>query len=425
MRDKCFCFCHSARTEFFIYKGDLVMQKITLIAKSFKKMDDPTGSPDGRVKYVCYVKANSIPQEMNDWFSTNPREQKMSTNVAKKITESLRDNKNFHELNRGVLISALDVKYDNATKELCITLDNPEVHGNIDGGHTLRAILSANISHTLNENRYVFFEIITGIDSPVELAAARNTSVQVDLKSIAELEKSFEEIKSAFDGLCFANRIQYKMNEHYGEEDITPIDVREIIAITAMFSQSMYPFKTSLGTLNESQPIQCYSGKETTLRKFLNMDGSDKHQQKINRDTMVKMMKPIIKDIFDLWETIELEFATTANATNRRYGTRKYSKYHNGDVVGKTMFSEKEVLYVVPKGLMYPLVGSFRALVQMDDKTGMYGWKKHPLDVWKALGSKLVGIILDEKAETPDSLAKNTNLWSNLFKEIYIYAYMN
>lgn len=88
-------------------------------------MDDPTGSPDGRVKYVCYVKANSIPQEMDDWFSTNPREQKMSTNVAKKITESLRDNENFHELNRGVLISALDVKYNTSTKELCLTLDNP------------------------------------------------------------------------------------------------------------------------------------------------------------------------------------------------------------------------------------------------------------------------------------------------------------
>ena len=122
------------------------MQKMILIAKSFKKMDDPTGLPDGHVKYVCYVKANSIPQEMNDWFSTNPREQKMSTNVARKITESLRDNDNFHELNRGVLISAFDVKYDNATKELCIMFDDPEIHGNIDGGHTLRAILSANIS---------------------------------------------------------------------------------------------------------------------------------------------------------------------------------------------------------------------------------------------------------------------------------------
>lgn len=60
------------------------MQKMILIAKSFKKMDDPTGLPDGHVKYVCYVKANSIPQEMNDWFSTNPREQKNVHECCKK-----------------------------------------------------------------------------------------------------------------------------------------------------------------------------------------------------------------------------------------------------------------------------------------------------------------------------------------------------
>ena len=400
------------------------MQIIKLIAKSFKKMEDPNDSSTGHIKYVCYVKANSIPQEMNEWFSTNPREQKMTTNVAKKINESLRDNENFHELNRGVLISAKDVKFDTSSKELFITFDDPEIHGNIDGGHTLRAILDGNVKHTVNENRYVFFEIFTGIDSPVELAAARNTSVQVDLKSIAELENNFEEIKSAFEELPFANRIQYKMKEHYNDEDINPIDVRELIAISAMFSQSMYPYRTSVGTLSETQPIQCYSGKETTLRKFLNMDSQDKEQQKINRDTMVKMMRPIIKDIFTLWETVEREFASTANATNRRYGTRKYSKYHNGEIVGKTMFEENDVQYVVPKGLMYPLIGSFRALVKVDSETGMYEWQKNPVDVWKAIGSKLVSIVLDEKAENPDTLAKNPNLWSNLFKEIYIYAYM-
>ena len=74
---------------------------------------------------------------------------------------------------------------------------------------------------------------------------------------------------------------------------------------------------------------------------------------------------------------------------------------------------------------MYPLVGAFRSLVQIDDKTNLYFWKKNPIDVWKALGSKLVTIILDEKVENPDVLAKNPNLWSNLFKEIYIYAYIN
>lgn len=74
------------------------MTQIKLIAKSFKRMEDPNASSEGHTKYVCYVKANSIPQEMNNWFATNPREQKMTTNVARKITESLRENSNFHEL---------------------------------------------------------------------------------------------------------------------------------------------------------------------------------------------------------------------------------------------------------------------------------------------------------------------------------------
>lgn len=401
------------------------MTQLKLFAKSFKKMEDPNNFNEGHIKYVCYVKANSIPSEMNDWFNTNPREQKMTTNVAKKITDSLKENRNFHELNRGVLISAHSVKYDNATNELTITLDDPEIHGNIDGGHTLRAILDGNIQHSISENRYVFFEIFTGIDSPVELAAARNTSVQVDLKSIAELENSFDELKEAFSGLPFANRIQYKMNEHYSDIEINPIDVREIIAITAMFSQTMYPYKLSDNSLNELQPIQCYSGKEATLRKFLNMDSRDKTQQKINRDNMVKNMKPIIKDIFTLWECIERDFAVTANSTGRRYGTRKYARYDGGKPVGKTLLEENELTHIIPKGILYPLVGSFRALILVDKKTGQYSWKKNPLDVWKAMGSKLVTTILDEKTENPDVLAKNPNLWSNLFKEIYIYAYMN
>lgn len=399
------------------------METIRLIAKAFKKMEDPNDSSSGHIKYVCYVKANSIPQEMDNWFTTNPREQKMSTNVARKITDSLAENANFHELNRGVVLSAKEVKYDTSTKELLVFFEDPEIHGNIDGGHTLRAILDGNVKHVIKENRYVFFEIFTGIESPVELAAARNTSVQVDLKSIAELENSFEEIKDAFKALPFAHRIQYKMNEHYNDDGISPIDIREIIAITAMFSQSMYPFRTSLG-LNDLQPIQCYSGKEATLRKFLCMDSKDKAQQKINRDTMVRNMKPIIADIFKLFETVEAEFATAANAANKRYGTRKYSKFDDGNIVGKTLFEEQDLRYIVPKGLLYPLVGAFRALVVVDDKTNLYSWKKEPLDVWKAIGSKLVTIILDERTENPDVLAKNPNLWNNLFKEIYIYAYL-
>ena len=111
---------------------------------------------------ICLYLGN---RKFNKWFGTNPREQKMTTDVARKIKESLSDNENFHELNRGVVISAQSADWDNKTKLLAVVFDDPTVHGNIDGGHTLRAILDAKSSNTLPAERYVLFEIFTGIDS--------------------------------------------------------------------------------------------------------------------------------------------------------------------------------------------------------------------------------------------------------------------
>ncbi|MDO4755612.1 MAG: AIPR family protein [Parabacteroides sp.] len=404
-------------------KGDLAMKQMKLKAKEFKKMADPNCPDSKLMKYVCYVQAKSIPEEMQDWMGTNPREQKMTTNVAIKIQNSLLENENFHELNRGILLSASKVKWDNATGDLDITFDDPEIHGNIDGGHTLRAILEAKAKNTLPDNRYVFMELMVGLDSPVELAAARNTSVQVDLKSIAELKNSFDSIKMAFSTLPFSSRIQYKMNEHYNDPEIKAIDVREILSVLLMFSQEIYPYKTSRGTLAETQPIQCYSGKEASLRKFLSCNSNEPEQSKMKRELMISNMTPVIKDIFDLWEHIETTFPEMAVRSGKRYGTRKYSKFKNHEVVGKSLFGETDLEYLVPKGIMYPLVGAFRALIVVNE-SGEYYWKRSPIETWNAIGNKLTAIILDEKADVPDSLAKNSNLWSNLFKEIYIYAYL-
>ncbi len=302
-----------------------------------------------------------------------------------------------------------------------LRLSDSNKHGNIDGGHTLRAILKAENDQTLSDDRYVFFEIFTGIESPVELAAARNTSVQVDLKSIAELERSFDVIKKAFASVRFKDRIAYKMNEHYNLSGIRPIDVREVIAIIVMFSQTLYPYKTTNGTLSESQPVQCYTGKEATLKKFLKLNKSEKERK---REEMIEAMMPIIPKIFELWDKVEREFPIVANKSGKRYGTRKYARYSDGKVVDKALFSEEDLQYCVPKGLLYPVVGSFRALIKIDE-SGNYGWIKDPIKVWDKIGGKLTTIILDEKSDNPDVLAKNTNLWSNLFEEVYIYGFMS
>lgn len=386
-------------------------------AKSFKKMDEPINKGGDKAKYVCYAKAITIPLELNEWMKTNPREQKMTTNVAKNIMDSLKENENFHELNRGIVLSVDKVTYDNKSGKVQIQLEDPEIHGNIDGGHTLRAIFDLNEKQLMQEERYVFLEIFTGIDSPVELASARNTSVQVDLKSIEELQKSFDVLKDVTKELKFSNRIAYKMNEHYNDEGVNPIDVREIIALISMFSQTLYPIQNIDGTLNDQQPIQCYTGKEATLKRFVNIE-------KIDRERMLNNMREIIPDIFKIWEYIETNFAELSQKTGKRYTSRKYSKYNEKEIVSKSVFNEKEMHYIVPKGMIYPIVGAFRALIKIDSQTHKYKWAKNIEFILDKMSSRLVGIVLDEKSDNPDVIGKNTNLWSNLFKEIYIEGYL-
>ncbi|WP_054696347.1 AIPR family protein [Syntrophomonas palmitatica] len=144
------------------------MSEYQLKAKSFKKMEDPVNK-EGHIKYVCYVKANSIPDDLENWMSTNPREQKMTTNVAKSIQASLEEKPDFHELNRGILMSVEEVTFDTKDGTVTIEMDDPDKHGNIDGGHTLRAVLNAKNKGTLSNERYVFLSFLQELNRRLNL----------------------------------------------------------------------------------------------------------------------------------------------------------------------------------------------------------------------------------------------------------------
>ena len=391
------------------------MPKFKMHAREFKTMKDPNRKPDGHTKYVCYIDTATIPQELSAWTKTNPRDQKMTTDVAKTIIASLAENDDFHELNRGLLFSVESVSYDNRDETLTVEMNNDDIHGNIDGGHTMNAIFQAQEHETDLGSRYVFAEFFVGITSPVELAAARNTSVQVDLKSQEELRKSFDSLKEILSPFPFEQRIAYHMNQYYNDRDIQVIDVREIITILNMFNQNLYPIMGPQGISGDSQPVQSYTGKEVSLKRFLN-------QGKETREEILKKMQPIVGDIFRLWDTVEREFPEMVQKSKHYYGSKKYSKYNKGEIVGQTMFQQTDIKYLVPKGILYPVVGAFRALVKVDPETGFYGWKKDPLTVWDDLGKQIATIVWDEKEDNPEYMGKSRNLWSNLFKEILLYT---
>jgi len=139
-------------------------------------------------------------------------------------------------------------------------------------------------------------------------------------------------------------------------------------------------------------------------------------------------MKPVIKMIFALWEKIETTFAYVGRENYKRYGVRKYSRYTTDDrgnaiKVGESLFEEQELKYIVPKGLMYPLVAAFRSLIEVDNQ-GVYGWKENPITMWEDIGGDLVSTILTEKQDNPDILAKNDNLWGHLFMQVLIKGYV-
>ena len=385
-------------------------------AKQVKKMDNPVTdlTEYGSKKYVCYVRLQDVPASFGEWMNTNPRDPKLTTDVAKAIAKSIENgSKNFHEKNRGIVMSVDRFSYDNKTGIVKVILSDPEIHGNIDGGHTLKIILKKQEENELLFEQYVFFEFFTGIVSPVELAEARNQSVQVDQRSIEELNRSFEPIKEALKNEKYFNRIAFKQNEHYGEKNI--IDVREIIAIMNMFNQSIYPANS------ETQPIQSYTGKEASLNRFLRLKNS--------KNQIVENMTPIIPEIFQIWEMIETTFADKGKTVNRIYRKKKMSKYIDDDtIVTYSIFGNTPMNYVLPKGIIFPIVGAVRALVIVDKSTQSYGWKIPPKLVWNKLAGKLINIIMtsaEDLSDSPDAVAKSPNTWDLLYKEILIYAMMN
>ena len=83
---------------------------ITIPVKSFKKFDNPYDSKAMAAKYQFFVNVADIPSEWLEWLSVNPREQKLTTDVAREIAKSLRSSKKkFNVLNRGILLSAEEV----------------------------------------------------------------------------------------------------------------------------------------------------------------------------------------------------------------------------------------------------------------------------------------------------------------------------
>jgi len=380
---------------------------------SLRKIPNPYGpinplnlrkSPE---MFIVMADVRDIPDDIP--MKTNPREQNLRTRVAGKIREGLVSSENhFYLLNRGMLLSAKEVKFDNVNSELTIVFEDENVHGNVDGGHTYRIILENRGKIDPQIKQYVKIEILTGIEDIFEdVAAARNTSVQVQEKSIAELKDKFDEIiKQTIKDEPFANLIAFK------ENDEKPIDISEILSILYMFNLELFPDLNSV-------PVTAFSGKAACIKTYIETFDKYQNENGSQRENPYFKMRNVMVDIFKLYDYIEEKME------------RKYREKHVSGAYGKvkgvevgsfkTRFYQRPFEYHSPKGFLFPILGAFRALLY--EKDGYYQWKPgvNPFEYFDELGKDLVCETV-ERSRTlgynPGAVGKDVGHWKQLYQYV-------
>ena len=95
-------------------------------------------------------------------------------------------------------------------------------------------------------------------------------------------------------------------------------------------------------------------------------------------------------DIFKLYDKLESNMGTyyKQKYSSGRYGSVKGVTSPKGDSNFKSKFYKNEIDYQSPSGLLYPILGSLRALVKVEN--GMYAWKTNPFQILDNIGKDLV-----------------------------------
>lgn len=388
------------------------MTELEFKVTSFRKIPNPYSKDDASSiseMYTAICDVKEIPEELLEWMETNPREQNTRSGVAKKIKDSLITGHDFHLLNRGILLSAHDVRYNNYDDKMKVYFSDPNVHGNVDGGHTLRVILE-NRDNVEAGKQYVKLEILTGVEGIFEdLAAARNTSTQVQDKSIANLRGYFELIKDVIATEEFNDRV------YFMENDEGNIDVGDILAILNLFNIDEY-------NEMESFPITSFSSRKRCIDAYIKkyMEYGE------NAENPYVKMKPIMIQIFKLYDKLECSIGEyyKAKTPGGKYGaTKGVTTAADPSRLFKSKFYQRPMQYSSPNGFLFPILGSLRAL--LTEKDGIYTWIADPFAVLDKIGPDLVCTTVDRSrtlGNNPAGVGKDSGNWQTLYMRVKFEA---
>ncbi len=366
--------------------------------QELKDITDPSGQV---ARKELVVALDQYPYDFG--LGPNPREPDPTSRVSKRIGETLNDNwRDFHLLNRGVVIVAKRIEYDNKSQRVRLTLDETEeeksFYGILDGGNTTARINIWRGDLTEEEaaeqlpqtfiNMQVLIPILNMADelSPDmldllnDVKDARNTSVQVKTKSLADARRHFEVLKSALESEPYYTQISW----HEGQKGT--IDALQLVILLMMY----YPnfCKTADG-----EPSNAYGHKENCLDAFLEFSDKEPHE--------LEKWIALLPKILSLFDEIQLTFPDYYEGRFGKinevqiYEPKRYEKgskkYRKSPV--RTQFLGTEMKYSYPAGWIYPLFAAFRFLAA-PDASGKISWRQDPIEFWKIHGAKIAASFM-------------------------------
>ena len=320
----------------------------------------------------------------------------------------LQNDDTFVFLNRGLVMSVGQAVFDNVKGVVQLTLEDPDLHGLLDGGHTYQIIRNNLPDLGTTDKQYVKIEVIEGFGAEelVKLVDARNSSNQVRDESLMNLANDFNRIKSSLKGEPFADKIAYKEYETFENGDPKPISIREIISY--LMTMDRKNFNRTV------HPINAYRSKAACLKHF--RDNKESFGLFIRSQGNLKLWDTIHQELPDMYNRMRGE---RGGVSGGKFGKLTGVIHHEGSVREPLDFLGGNSRYTIPAGLKYPILGAFRALLV--EKRDRYVWADNldPVELFKGeLGTDLVQTIGEFalRRKNPSKTGKSPLVWQSCYQ---------
>ena len=212
--------------------------------------------------------------------------------------------------------------------------------------------------------------------------------------------RHFDSIKDILKNESYADRIAYKETELNEDGSQKDIDIKEILSYLICFDRE--------GFDDDNHPIISYSGKSAVLKYAEN-----------NRDRLQKYL-PLLPEILVLRDEIYEQMPGAWNNKGGKFGGLAGIDTKKKGSFVELPFKNSKTEYVIPSSFIYPILASFRALVNIKD--GVCSWKVSPTSFFnKNKGELVVRLIEPAKVfGNPNKLGKEKTAWQSCYDYVML-----